>query len=187
MPYISGNHRRRSIRLTGYNYSQAGAYFVTICAHQRLCLFGDVVAGEMRLSDRGQVVADIWGKIPEHHPHVKLDAFVVMPNHVHGILHIVRRGTACRAPTDRIERFGQPVPGSIPTIVRSFKSAVTKRINEIKGTSGQLLWQRNYYEHVIRTQDDLDDIRQYILGNPAKWSEDQENPQNIGLDGTPTT
>jgi putative transposase len=186
MQNIPQYHHRRSVRLPGYDYGQAGGYFVTICAHQRACLFGDIVDGETHLSAFGQVVAEIWEGMPEHHPHVELDAFVVMPNHVHGILHILRRGTACRAPTYTTARFAEPVPGSLPTIIRSFKSAVTKRINEIRGTSGQPVWQRNYYEHVIRTQDDLDDIRQYILGNPAKWSEDHDNPQNYRPHGINT-
>ncbi|MCP9448186.1 MAG: hypothetical protein NNA22_11550, partial [Nitrospira sp.] len=119
---------RRSIRLKGYDYSQTGAYFITAVTQDRVCLFGEVVDGEMRVNKFGEIARHCWFDIPAHFPHAELDAFVVMPNHVHGIIVIVDgRGTACRAPT---ERFGHPVTGSIPTVIRSFKSAVTKRINE---------------------------------------------------------
>ncbi|MCP9448033.1 MAG: hypothetical protein NNA22_10760, partial [Nitrospira sp.] len=117
---------RRSIRLKGYDYSQAGAYFVTVCTQDRTCLFGDVADGEMRLNDAGGIARQCWFDIPAHFPNASLDEFIVMPNHVHGIIVVDGRGTACRAPT---EQFGRPVTGSIPTIIRSFKSAVTKQIN----------------------------------------------------------
>ena len=106
-----------------------------------------------------------------------------MPNHVHGIVRIAEdgrsrsRGTACRAPT--MERFSYPVRGSLPTIIRSFKSSATKRINEVRSTPGAPVWQRNYYERVVRNERELDAIRQYIVDNPAKWLEDVENPQNV--------
>ncbi len=120
-------------------------------------------------------------KTADIRPGVELDACVVMPNHFHGIIVVsndrgtaIGRGTARRAPT--VERFGQPVSGSIPTVMRSFKSAVTKRINEMHQTPGKPLWQRNYYEHVIRNENELNRIRQYIIDNPAKWETDHENP-----------
>jgi len=181
MTYCPDKHHRRSIRLSGYDYSQNGAYFVTVCTKNRECLLGEIVGGKMELHIAGECVVRCWNEVPEHFPHVDLDTFVVMPNHIHGVLAIAgdrgtanRRGTACRAPT--IERFGQPVPGSIPTVIRAFKSAVTKRINEMRQMPGEPLWQRNYYEHVIRNEDELNRIRQYIIDNPAKWDMDKENP-----------
>ena len=178
-------HHRRSIRLRGYDYAQPGAYFVTICTHGRECLFGEIVNGEMRLNLYGRIVEECWQTIPHHFDGVKLDEFVVMPNHVHGILNIVeqRRGTACRAPTTGTEQFGQPRPHSLPTIIRSFKSAATQRVNQSRGTPGTTVWQRNYYEHVVRGDADLDRIRVYILDNPAKWHEDPNNPENISKPG----
>ena len=106
-----------------------------------------------------------------------------MPNHFHGILTIIGdgEGTARRAPT--MERFGKPTSGSLPTIVRAFKSAVTKRINELCGTPGASMWQRNCYEHVIRSETDLAEIREYIADNPLKWELDSENPNNQSLAG----
>lgn len=109
-----------------------------------------------------------------------LDAFVVMPNHVHGIIALADhdgRGTSQRGPT--IERFGKPTSDSIPTILRLFKSATTKRINEMRDTPGLPVWQRNYYEHIIRNESSLDRIRQYIFDNPARWAIDRENPQAV--------
>ncbi len=181
----NSNHRpRRSVRLKGYDYSQAGAYFVTLCAHNRECLFGDVGARravpdsvpEMILSNFGDIVVAEWLKTATIHAGIELGEFVVMPNHFHGIL-ILGEGTARRAPT--IEKFGQPVAGSIPTIIRSFKSAVTKCINEIRNTPGAPVWQRNYYEHIIRNEADYTGIVEYIAHNPQQWAEDSLHPNAI--------
>jgi REP element-mobilizing transposase RayT len=163
--------RRNSNRLHDYDYSQEGMYFVTICAQDRACLFGDIRDGEMVLNEYGQCALRCWQAIPDHFNDTDVDEIMIMPNHVHGIVVIGCRGTACRAPTK--ERFGKPVAGSLPTIIRSFKSAVTKQINAIRGTSGQPIWQRNYYEHVIRDERDLYRIRQYIITNPADWKNDE--------------
>ena len=177
----SQRHHRRSIRLKGYDYSQAGAYFITICTQDRACLFGDVVDGEMRLNDVGGMVHDEWLRTADMRPNVELDAFVVMPNHFHGIiiLHPDGRGTLQRTPTTTVEQFGKPTSNTVPTIVRLFKSASTKRINEHRGTPGVSVWQRNYYEHIIRNEESLNRIRQYIYENPARWDMDRNNPHAI--------
>ena len=185
MTYNPDIHHRRSIRLKGYDYSQAGAYFVTVCTQNRECLFGEVIDGEMVLNDIGKIVAGEWMKTGAIRNNVALDKWVVMPNHFHGILVVDDgRGTAHRAPT--VEQFGQPVSGSIPTIIRSFKSAVTKRINEIRKTPGEKLWQRNYYERIIRNENELNHIREYIANNPMKWKLDRGNPdKGMGNAGIP--
>ena len=173
-------HRRRSIRLKDFDYSQAGAYFVTICTYNKKCLFGKVISGEMQPNECGRVIEEEWLKTAEIRKNVELDVFVVMPNHFHGILVIEDkcRGTVHRAPT--LEQFAKPTSGSLPTIVRYFKSAVTRRINDLRGTSYTPVWQRNYYEHVIRNEDDLNEIREYIANNPVKWGLDSDNPSNSG-------
>ena len=175
MTRASGEQRRRSIRLRGYDYSQPGTYFVTICTRNSEYLFGDIVDGEMVLNEAGWIARRGWQDIPVHFPHVELDEWVIMPNHLHGIVTIrvdpVRRGTACRAPT--AERFGKAVTGSIPTIIRSFKSAITKRMNELWNTPGAKVWQRNYWEHVVRNERELHRIREYIIDNPTKWESDR--------------
>ena len=173
-------HRRRSVRLQGYDYSQTGAYFVTICTQERVCLFGEIVDSEIRLNEAGRVVERCWLDVPQHFPHIELDAFVVMPNHVHGIVVITdglvgaknfsplpQRNTASRRPT------GTP-SGTIGSMIRGFKIGVTKwfRVN----LPTQTVWQRNYHEHVIRNDDALNRIRQYILDNPLQWAFDRENP-----------
>ncbi|MCZ7542020.1 MAG: transposase [Anaerolineae bacterium] len=176
MRHDPNTHHRRSIRLQGYDYAQEGAYFVTICTHHRTCLFGEVVDSAMQLSGFGEIVQDCWFDIPAHFPYVELDAFVVMPNHVHGVIVIVDeegRGKVCTAPTSG---FGRSVAGSLSAIVGSFKSAVTKQINEIRKTPRMTIWQRGYYDHVIRDEEDLNRIRQYIVDNPAHWELDSENP-----------
>lgn len=199
MPSHDFRHRR-SIRLQGYDYSQAGAYFVTVCAQDRKCLFGDITNGEMVLNDYGRAVQDEWLKTAEIRFEIQLSEFVVMPNHFHGILIIgddLRKGTACRALIENAtcregtkgfcagtrtarraptERFGQPISGSLSTIIRTFKSAVTKHINEIRLSPGVSIWQRNYYEHVIRNEMDYRQIAEYIIDNPRRWEEDALHP-----------
>jgi putative transposase len=167
---------RHSIRLPHYDYAQPGAYFVTIVAWHRESLFGKIVNEEMRLSDYGKVVEACWQEIPSHFPNVNLGAYIVMPNHVHGVLMIhAGRGTIYRAPTQ--EQFQKPVPRSIPTIIRTFKASVTRRIGREYNSTG--IWQRNYYEHVIRNAKDLQNKTDYINANPLLWEQDDENPLNI--------
>jgi REP element-mobilizing transposase RayT len=168
MKYDPNIHHRQSIRLKGYDYSQAGAYFLTLCTYQRQCLFGEIVGGAMQLNPYGQVVADCWQAIPDHFPRIALDVSVVMPNHIHGILSITDegrgndegRGKALPCPYEG--RFGKPIPGSLPVVIGSFKSAVTKHINRLRGVAGTPVWQRNYYEHVIGDGQSLDALRQYL-------------------------
>jgi putative transposase len=176
-------HQRRSIRLKDYDYSQAGAYFIAICTYNKECVLGNVVDGEMVLNEYGHAIEEEWMRTADIRNNVALDVFVVMPNHFHGILVIEDkcRGTVHRAPT--LEQFAKPTSGSLPTIVRYFKSAVTRRINDLRGTPYTPVWQRNYYEHVIRDEDDLNEIRKYIANNPLKWDLDRENPQNVGAIG----
>ena len=177
MNYNSDIHHRRSIRLKGYDYSQSGAYFVTVCTQNRECLFGEIVAGEMVLNEFGKIVADEWIKTGEIRDEIELDAWVVMPNHFHGIV-IIRRGDRPVAPTPVAPTpapLSGPRPKSIGSLMSGFKSAVTKRINEIRKTPGISVWQRNYYEHIIRNEKSLENIRNYIIHNPAQWEEDENN------------
>jgi len=180
----SPRRHRRSIRLTGYNYSRAGAYFVTICTRERACLFGQVIDGTMRLNGTGRMVEREWERTATVRPDIEIDTFVVMPNHFHGII-VIRpgRGTLQRAPTT--ERFGKPTSNTIPTIIRLFKSTTTKQINEARRAPGVPVWQRNYYEHVIRNEQSLSRVRQYIADNPGQWETDRENPIHPGLSHTP--
>ncbi|MGM0462933.1 MAG: transposase [Fibrobacterota bacterium] len=120
----------------------------------------------MRLNNVGKSANDCWHEIPVHFPHVALDCFVAMPNHVHGIIRIVDLGNRSGG------TFGKPVIGSIPAIIRSFKSAVSKRFHDIPGFENTKLWQRNYWEHIIRNEESLYTIRHYIRNNPEKWQND---------------
>jgi REP element-mobilizing transposase RayT len=189
MAYNPDIHHRRSIRLRNYDYTQAGAYFVTICVQDRECLFGEITNRVMRLHDAGNIVAEQWIKTGDIRDTVELDAWTVMPNHFHGIIVLIdtaRRGTARRAPTCRApttERFGKPVSGSLPTIVRAFKSAATKNVNILRNTPGNKLWQPNYWEHIIRNETELQRIREYIHNNPARWHEDALHPDQPPFPG----
>lgn len=168
--------QRRSLRLKGYDYSQAGAYFVTICAHGKACLFGDVIGSEMKVNELGRKVQAVWDDLPVHYPHVATDVFVVMPNHVHGVV-VLRAGLG----SDHAEmRAGfKPAPTArhgLSEIVRAFKTFSARRINEFRETSGAPVWQRNYYEHVIRDDADYNRIAEYIANNPQRWAEDTLYP-----------
>ncbi len=167
-------HHRRSIRLKEYDYSQPGAYFVTICTRERECLFGEIVDGEMRLNGAGQIMADAWRWLGVQYPYVGLDGSVVMPNHLHGIIVIcddVRRGVSRNAPTKTRKPLGR--------LIGAFKTVSTKRLNESRLTEGAPLWQRDFYEHVVRNEDELEAIREYIVSNPARWEEDENNPLRL--------
>jgi putative transposase len=236
MTYDPEKHHRRSIRLKGYDYTQPGAYFITICTQGRECLFGEIIDGEMHLNEAGQIVVQTWQDLPNHVSNVQLDAFVVMPNHVHGIIIITDHAggigagfkparttmgpgsaggagstagpgsvgagsvgagsepapTTTTGPGPTAGSGPAAGPGSVgaglepaptrsshglPEIVRQFKTFSARRINELRGTPGTPVWQRNYYEHIIRDESSLNRIRQYIAENPARWDADQENPQ----------
>jgi putative transposase len=223
---VSGGHRR-SIRLEGYDYASAGAYFVTICAQDRACVFGDVVDGEMRANQAGKIVQDVWAGLPARYANVELDAFVVMPNHVHGIIVLMagvmnhegmmnhaRTGGVAGADGDagRGARRGaidcahsqgamnpEGVMNHAPTIgeigaanrragaagvpplgevVRAFK-AVSARLIRRDVMPGAAVWQRNYYESIIRDEDSLNRVRAYVSANPARWLSDRDNQNPI--------
>jgi REP element-mobilizing transposase RayT len=190
MKYNPEIHHRRSIRLKDYDYSQAGAYFVTVCTQNRECLFGDITNASMQLNNYGEVVTKCWNDLSNHFPRIILDAFVVMPNHVHGIVVILEN--YCRGEVSSpilkpdeiktIEKGGVTPPlqkHTLGQIVAYFKYQTTKHINQIRNTPGLPLWQRNYYEHIIRNEDELNRIGEYIINNPMQWADDENNPLNI--------
>lgn len=188
MTYDHHRHYRQSIRLKEYDYSQSGAYFVTICSKDRACLFGEIVDGEMLLNETGQMVRNMWNDLDDRYPDIETDEFVVMPNHLHGIIVIV--GAQFIAPVETvtpsdcnaINHKKQGVINHAPTvgnIVRAFKARCTHAINKIRDTPGIPVWQRNYYDHIIRGEQEMNRIRGYIIENPAKWIEDKDNPENI--------
>ena len=157
---------RRSGRRRGHDY-RAGTYFVTICAGERGALFGALINGEMRANDLGKIVGQCWRAIPEHDASVILDEFVLMPDHVHGLLRLAT-GRACPVPTvSAMDGTIRPSP-HLGTIVGSFKSATARLINFHRATPGATVWQRGYYEHRVRGEDDLRRIREYIIGNPRR-------------------
>jgi putative transposase len=178
--------KRKSIRLKEYDYSQPGAYFITICTKDREHLFGEVRDAQMIENEYGKAVQACWNALPEHYPNVQLDAFRVMPSHMHGIVMII--------PDDNEPMVGaiheSPLPKTIAErrrmllskIMGRFKMNSAKQINLIKQTPGQSVWQRNYFEHIIRDEKSLNRIRQYIITNPERWQFDQENKDQIAGD-----
>jgi len=177
----SVNHpKRKVIRLHSYDYSQNGAYFVTIVTKGRRCLFGNVINHEMILNEIGRIVKEVWEKIPDHFAFVNVENYIIMPNHIHGIFIIDKPflgqvvGTQHAVSLPEHEGFGKPVAGSLATIIRSFKSEVTRRCNLITRTQGSSIWQSRYYEHIIRNERDHQAIYDYILTNPANWLQDNE-------------
>ena len=189
--------RRRAMRLRDYDYSQSGAYFVTICAQHRKCLFGTITDGKMRLNEIGQIVLECWNHISQHFPSVELGESVIMPNHFHGIIswglsetRYPRPIVEARSPrSSENEQSSYPSKntstrrGEVPSpalskIVAYFKYKSTKHINQHHNTPGTRIWQRNYYDHVIRDDTDLQRLRQYVQDNPMKWALDQLHPDN---------
>ncbi|MDA8084377.1 MAG: hypothetical protein M0024_12040 [Nitrospiraceae bacterium] len=211
MIYDAALRHRRSVRLKGFDYTREGAYFVTICIQGRECILGDIADGEMGLNEYGRIVAGEWLRTAVVRTTVDLDAYVVMPNHFHGIMVIndihpisVVGARRCLAPFGGTEpgisgngedgetnegratggnrathRVAPTVAaGSVGSIIGQFKSITTKRINRLRNVSGVPVWQRNYYERIIRNEKELDRIRDYIINNPSRWSDDKEHPNN---------
>ncbi len=166
-------HHRRSIRWEGFNYSSRGLYFVTICTHNREPFLSRIEHGQSIHTPQGKIVQSTWLAIPERFPAIELGPFVVMPNHVHGILANV--GEAGATQEEQKEGAASSAP-TLGDILRAFKSLSAIAINKQFGSSGQAVWQRNYYEHVIRDGREMGIIQRYILENPAKWDSDPENP-----------
>lgn len=157
-------HRRHSGRLRDFDYRSTGAYFVTLCTAGRSMLFGEIVGDEVHLTQAGHLVEDCWTWVAEHYQYVTLDAWVLMPNHLHGVL-AVGETPAPRKPLGRL--------------IGAFKTVSTKRVNELRATPGAVVWQRDYYEHIVRSESDLASIRQYIADNPRQWALDRENPCGV--------
>jgi len=200
--YNPNIHHRKSIRLKGYDYTQAGLYFITICCQDRACRFGSVENGEMKLNEYGQIAHFEWMKTPVIRPNVELGEFIVMPNHIHGIVRLLGRGEL-HSPDERgiydipqpSDNGGETQPSdnegetqqfdnegvfktplrspsqSVGAIVRGYKSSVTKQLGLLGFT--EKLWQRNYYEHIIRNEQSYQTISEYIMNNPAKWQDDK--------------
>jgi putative transposase len=201
MTFIPEIHHRHSIRLKGYDYSQAGYYYVTICTQDRNCVFGEIINGKMMLNESGKIVENCWFDLPNHYNNIELNEFIIMPNHFHGII-CITMGTGdiladCDvgaglkpAPTkhaqtsqsantkstnmksDKTNGMNVIKQHGLPEIVRALKTFSSRRINEMRQTQGMPVWQRNYYEHIIRDDVSYYKISEYILNNPANWDKD---------------
>jgi REP element-mobilizing transposase RayT len=167
MKFDPETRHSESIRLKDYDYSSNGAYFVTICSDNRKTFFGKITNGEMKLNEYGEIAYKFWGDVSNHFPHVVIDYHVVMPNHIHAIITI-------NNPDIKTENNKKPKLGQI---VAYYKYQTTKIINQLRGASPNSVWQRDYYEHIVRNEDDLNEIREYIINNPLKWELDKENPE----------
>ena len=166
---------RRSMRLKGYDYRQSGAYFVTICTYQRRNTFGTVIDGNMVLSQWGEIVNNEWRRTETVRANVELDAFVIMPNHLHGVVLIVEDEPANKSASENHNANLQKPAGSLGQIIGHFKSIATKRIRTVAAAREAPVWQRGYYEHIIRNEESLNEIRAYIISNPGRWSADSLN------------
>ena len=166
---------RRSLRLQWYDYRQSGAYFVTICTYQRKNTFGAVIDGDMILNQWGEIVNEEWRRTDTVRANVELDAYVIMPNHLHGVVLIVEDAAAKESANKCHNANLHNSAGSLGQIVGHFKSIATKRIRSVAETREAPVWQRGYYEHIIRNEESLHEIRAYIISNPGRWSEDSLN------------
>ena len=152
-------------RLPGHDYSEPGAYFITICSHERLLTF--------EAAEIAGVIQQTWNAIPLHFPNIDIDAFVIMPNHIHGVLIVSDPGVSV-APQHAVALRR---PAALSAVVRSFKAAVTREVRALGILAGQRFWQPNYYDRVVRNDHELNRIREYIAYNPIAWQFDHENPQ----------
>lgn len=172
-------YRIKSIRLPDWNYGSDGAYFITICVKNRKCVFGEIINGKMELSKMGKIVLDEWIKTEQMRSNVELDKFVVMPNHVHGIVIIqcndVETHSHASLQGQFKNKFG-PQSKNLAAIVRGFKGTTTKQIHSAGFCD--FAWQPRYYEHIIRNEKALNSIREYIINNPLQWELDKNNPNN---------
>lgn len=170
--------KRKSIRLRDYDYTSPGAYLVTVCTRGHDCLFGSVIDGRMKLNVAGRVVQSVWDELPDHYSNVETDAFVIMPNHIHGIIVLV---DGIDRPDCPVGAGFKPAPASVrlpvhtkrhglPEIMRGLKTFSARNINTVRGTPGIPVWQRGYHEHVIRKTEDINRVRDYIMNNPLRWS-----------------
>ncbi|MCX7725624.1 MAG: hypothetical protein N2053_02115, partial [Chitinispirillaceae bacterium] len=170
-----GLPQRKTIRLNDYDYSRAGYYFITICTHNRECLFGEIQNVEMKLNDFGTITKKCWQDIPLHYPNVTLDEFIIMPNHIHGVIIINENDIVGAIHELPLQDIKQRRLMTLPKIIGHFKMNVGKHINQLRNTPGIPVWQRNYYEHIIRNEKSLFLIRKYIRENPIIWGNDCEN------------
>ena len=191
MQVESQQQRRKRLRLSGFDYSSEGGYFITIVTHGRIPLFGEITNNEMICSKEGEIARLEWFRTMQVRENVELfaDEFMVMPNHIHGIIWLTDGssvGVERRCDfgvSEPSEWYSTPtknnrplvLPGSIPAIIRAYKSAVTYAINSVRNTKGRPVWQRNYFEHIIRDEKDYDNIVEYIYQNPYNWETDKEN------------
>ena len=184
MKYDPEIHHRRSVRLRGYDYARAAAYFVTVCVHEKEHLFGEVVEGEIVLNEAGRMVEAWWRAIPRRYATVQVDSFVVMPNHIHGIIRIVGADPRVRPSKGAhvgADKQGAHIGAPLHRVVQWFKTMTTndylRCVHKLgwPPLSGKL-WQRNYYEHISRNQRELNVIREYIATNPVRWDMDPKNP-----------
>jgi len=166
-------HRRRSIRLREYHYRQAGAYFITVVTHGREMLFGEIAGGGTRLNELGRIVETAWTDLQKHYLGVQCDQFVDMPNHIHGIIVLGEPTVGAGFKPAPTRRHG------LPEIVRALKTFSARRINEMRHAPGVTVWQRNYYEHIIRGDGELLRVHEYILNNPLDWEHDRENSSRL--------
>ena len=185
MKYEPEKHHRHSLRLKNFDYAQTGAYFVTVVTQHRICLFSDIINSEAQLSAAGTMLQAVWSELPIHYSGIKTDVFVVMPNHFHGIIFLVG-ATPRGCPSPGQAQGLVPTAMSLPDVLHRFKTLATKRYTDGVKQSGWSpfagrLWQRNYYEHVIRDEESLNRIRQYIADNPMHWEFDPENPDTKTL------
>jgi len=185
MPQEAGLPNRRSVRIKSFDYSQAGMYFVTVCTHERKCIFGEIVGDEFVPNALGKIVNRCWREIPGHFPGVGIEIHAVMPNHFHGLISLPKLARAeeraqhaapLRARSGAVEAVDALARRSVGAIMRSFKAAVAKDARETLGLAATV-WQRGYYEHVIRDKRDFQNVWEYIRWNPLRWAQDEENPR----------
>lgn len=178
-----GKYRIESTRLKDWDYSCDGAYFFTVCTRDRECFLGEIMEGKLTETEQSKICAACWLDLPNHYPDCTLDAFVIMPNHVHGIIVINNRINRAvetgLKPVSTTTVMNTKIRYSLFEIVRGFKTFTARKINDYQKTQGKPFWQPRFYDHIIRTENELNRIREYIQNNPGQWDQDRNNVENI--------
>jgi putative transposase len=169
---------RKPLRLKGWDYSSPGAYFVTICTYKKQCILGAVDNGAMQPNYSGELVRECWEALPNHYPFLNNQIFIVMPNHVHGIIMLAGENRRSGSKPDPTKS------NSLSEVIRGFKSHSSRAVNEARHSQGTTVWQRSFYEQIIRTEKEYREIGEYIVYNAAKWDNDSENPYLLNTSRT---
>jgi len=171
---------RKRIRLKDYDYTKPGYYFVTINTNKNIQNVSKIINGKIELNESGKIIDKVWNNLPKHYPNCKLDEYIIMPNHVHGIIKLINCSEGFRTIPGKNVKTNK-INHGLPEIIRGFKTFSSKTINKKNEPEQKFRWQKSYYDRIIRNKSELDNVRRYISSNPVNWENDQNNSGDVDL------